>query len=512
MAEDAFNFGEGAPQTAADVSRSQIGFPLDVASRNILREYTKEILPELNRVQAITLKSGDTSFDVRRSDSMSVTASAAVSISTITSGYNGQILTLNFNDANTTLVHSSAGAQGTLNLGGSNFTSAANTTVQLLFTGTYWVVNTVGILSATTGSIGGFNIGADYIRDAANSFGLASTVTGGDDVRFWAGDTFANRATAPFRVTESGAVFMASATISGVVVTSQGTFGGDGSDGALTISSGTTTIDCTNLALVVKNYTSISITGTGTLAFSNPHANGTIVILKSQGNVTLTSSSAPMVDMSSMGAAGAASDVAGGAPAGGTEGTDGLTNTINCDAGDGGGGASGPGGAKAAFEVQSTIYEAYLKYSSLFVGGGGGSGRAALGGDTSGAGGRGGGALVIECNGALNFTTSGGISVKGGNGGNGVFVATGASGGGGGGAGSAIVLYKTLTAASGTITVSGGTGGNNSSTMGVDYYGGGGGGSQTAGNNATHSNTANGKTGGDGGTGVSLIAKNTSFA
>lgn len=61
-------------------------------------------------------------------------------------------------------------------------------------------------IAAITGTIGAFEIGADYIRDAANSFGLASTVSGGDDVRFWAGATFANRATAPFRVTEAGVV------------------------------------------------------------------------------------------------------------------------------------------------------------------------------------------------------------------------------------------------------------------------------------------------------------------
>lgn len=72
-----------------------------------------------------------------------------------------------------------------------------------------------GTIVAGAGSIGGFNIGADYVRDAANSMGLASTVTGGDDVRFWAGDTFANRATAPFRVTEGGAVTATSGTIGG---------------------------------------------------------------------------------------------------------------------------------------------------------------------------------------------------------------------------------------------------------------------------------------------------------
>jgi hypothetical protein len=64
-----------------------------------------------------------------------------------------------------------------------------------------------GTINATSGTIGGFSIGADFIRDVANSFGLASTVTGGDDVRFWAGDTFANRATAAMRITEAGNLF-----------------------------------------------------------------------------------------------------------------------------------------------------------------------------------------------------------------------------------------------------------------------------------------------------------------
>jgi len=65
------------------------------------------------------------------------------------------------------------------------------------------------------GTIGGFSIGADYIRDAANSFGLASTVAVGDDVRFWAGATFANRATAPARITEAGIIYATGAVIDG---------------------------------------------------------------------------------------------------------------------------------------------------------------------------------------------------------------------------------------------------------------------------------------------------------
>jgi hypothetical protein len=67
-----------------------------------------------------------------------------------------------------------------------------------------------GDITATVGNIGGFTIGADYIRDAANSFGLASTVTAGVDTRFWAGATMANIATAPFRVDELGNVKVSS--------------------------------------------------------------------------------------------------------------------------------------------------------------------------------------------------------------------------------------------------------------------------------------------------------------
>lgn len=80
-----------------------------------------------------------------------------------------------------------------------------------------------GSITASSGTIGGFSIGADYIRDAANSMGMASTVTGGDDVRFWAGDTFANRATAPFRVTEAGVFAATSGNILGSLTVGSGT-------------------------------------------------------------------------------------------------------------------------------------------------------------------------------------------------------------------------------------------------------------------------------------------------
>lgn len=83
-----------------------------------------------------------------------------------------------------------------------------------------------GAIYATTGYVGGFVIGLDYIKDVANSFGFSSTVTAGDDIRFWAGETFVNRASAPFRITESGAFFSSSATISGSITATSGTIGG----------------------------------------------------------------------------------------------------------------------------------------------------------------------------------------------------------------------------------------------------------------------------------------------
>lgn len=239
-------------------------------------------------------------------------------------------------------------------------------------------------------------------------------------------------------------------------------FGGTGADGALTITSGTTTIDLAGARSVIKNYTTISITGTGALAFINPHANGTFITLKATGNVTLTSSATPMIDASGLGAEGGAAQTGNGV--GGVGGTDGTNTFFLTKAGGGGSGTQGAAGALPILTV-SSISATLYKYPMVFVGAGGGSGGASGGGSsTTGAGGRGGGCLIIETRGSYNFTTASGISVAGKNGGN----ASGyAGGGGGGGAGGFfLAIYATLVANSGTVTVSGGvvgsqTGGGN---------------------------------------------------
>jgi len=79
-------------------------------------------------------------------------------------------------------------------------------------------------IHAASGTIGGWVLGEDALTDAAGSAGLLSTITGGDDIRFFAGDTdFAN---ADFRVYESGLVVASNAQITGVINATSGEIGG----------------------------------------------------------------------------------------------------------------------------------------------------------------------------------------------------------------------------------------------------------------------------------------------
>lgn len=295
-----------------------------------------------------------------------------------------------------------------------------------------------------------------------------------------------------------------------------GKFGGTGADGALSATSGNTNIDLGGARVVVKNYSSISITGTGSITFTNPHANGTFLFIKCSGAATLTSSAAPMLSVAGCGAAGGATNNASGSGVSlsGNAGTAGVLtiNYLNVKAGaQGTNSAVGQGGAVSTFTYDPTVHNVFYQYSyrfpSMFVGGGGGSG----GGSTSGVGsitcaaaGNGGGALAMEVAGAWNFTTSGGISVAGQNGGNGTVnsgnAAVGGSGGGAGG--SFVAIVGSITANTGTVTVAGGTGGNSDRVSAQTAYGGGGGASiDTAGSNGTSTTSDDTKTGGDGAAG-----------
>jgi len=70
-----------------------------------------------------------------------------------------------------------------------------------------------GTVTASAGAIGGWVIGTADLKDAAGTVGMSSAVTGGDDIRFWAGH--ATPASAPFRVTEAGSLTATSGAVGG---------------------------------------------------------------------------------------------------------------------------------------------------------------------------------------------------------------------------------------------------------------------------------------------------------
>lgn len=289
-------------------------------------------------------------------------------------------------------------------------------------------------------------------------------------------------------------------------------FGGTGADGALSITSGTTTIDLGGLSRVVKNYTSISIITTGKLAFTNPAANGTVVILKSQGAVTLTSATSPLIDMVGAGPAGGAGDSQNGSPG------QYFLGTINAGVGAIGSGTGGTGASAPLILMTSANVAMQYRDLPWCIGGAGGGGGKGSGNSTNngGVGGRGSGALFIECAGALNFTgTINATGQAGGNGGNGDGSHGGGGGGGAGGGGSVVILYNSLTANSGTINsgVSNpGSGGTGTSTGGGS---GGGGGASSTGVGNTGSSFSSGTSGVAGGASVgafSLVRQNTEYA
>jgi len=301
-------------------------------------------------------------------------------------------------------------------------------------------------------------------------------------------------------------------------------FGGDGSDGALNVTSGTTTLDAASANVLIKQYSSLNISAGATLTISNPGTGGTVLYLKVRGDVTI----AGKIDLKGFGGAGGAAVNPGVAGYGilddsnhyGVNGTSGSGSTPGT-----------AGSAGAAYLTQSfytPLYGSIIR-RAIYVwcgsgGGGGGNGN----GRPGGVGGAGGGALIIECGGSFNFVAGGEIDISGANGSNGSDGGPGNAGGGGGGGGavgSALIIYNTLTADAGTKTATGGNGGagGNQPQAGTGASGasGGGGGCKSiagAGRdgvlnaNGLNGNNGTNGAGGGGGSGASQSAGNTGGA
>lgn len=283
---------------------------------------------------------------------------------------------------------------------------------------------------------------------------------------------------------------------------------GSGQDGALTISSGTTTLDRD------RYYSSITITGTAKLSTAGfrVFCSGTLNLSAAPAgaieDVTTNGSSASVAAAGAQAGALTAAElgrgnrgvvgVAGGTTTGTAGTAGGATAVALCQVpagqgGAGGLGASGAGGARGAAPTITARKVAYTWTPNLIRGvalasggtngsaGGSGGGDGTAGGG-SGASGSGGGVVYIAAHTISRggSTAAGAIRALGGNGGNGGTPAGGNRGGGGGGAGGTggyvQIVYGALTGSTATnaIDVSGGAGGNGGTGLGTGVGGGGG--------------------------------------
>lgn len=246
-------------------------------------------------------------------------------------------------------------------------------------------------------------------------------------------------------------------------------WGGDGSDGALTITSGTTTLNLDQ----VYNYSSISLSAGATLAFTGA---GSGAFLNCSGNCTLagTIELRNMVDTASSGAT-RRDNLETGTGQGTLDENDGGASAVSASHGNGGAGgdsdaASGTPGVGGAGGAVNNPGTAGSGGNSAGGGGGGGGGGGSVGGGSAGsnnssnnggnggaggtgggAGGSGGGGYASGNGGNGGNSTSGTGQTNGGNGGN-----SGASGGDGGDGGNG----GANSSGGGAIGGTGGAGGN----------------------------------------------------
>lgn len=257
---------------------------------------------------------------------------------------------------------------------------------------------------------------------------------------------------------------------------------GDGSDGNVSLSSGTTTLTRTTY------YNNLTLSGTASL---NP--NGWKIYVKGTLNLSGTASIVRTPNTGSAGVgqtqgAGAAAmttnDMGSGlagqngsaGPGGGLGGASGVAGVAagaatGYGAAGGASGSSGSGTAGAA-GTYTNVPERVVRHDHVFLGtafknggqggagGAGGPSQAFGGGGGGGGGGSGGGVIYIFARIFIN-TSSVGIVCKGGNGGAGGTGTGNANGGGGGGGGGGGQIYIiTLSPPTiGTLSVGGGTGG-----------------------------------------------------
>lgn len=245
---------------------------------------------------------------------------------------------------------------------------------------------------------------------------------------------------------------------------------GDGSDGDVSISGGTTALSRD------MNYDTLTVTGTGVLKTNGYRVYAkTAIVVESGGVISNDGSSAS-------GSTGAQAGLVGTIGGTGSNGTNGqttsaagpsaITVSLGGNGGSGGAGTGGaggvPGGVSAPTATYGTlrgpmaatggfIYTTSITQPRTGSGGGGGGGNSV----SAGGGGGGGGGYVLLV--AKSITNGGTIRAAGGNGAAGT--ASNCGGGGGGGGGLVVSIYNSYSGSD--PTAPGGTGGASGGGSGV---------------------------------------------
>lgn len=113
--------------------------------------------------------------------------------------------------------------------------------------------NILAHFSDLENTIAGWTVSLTEFKSGSGSstVGLSSAVTGGDDIRIYAGN--ATPSSAPFRVTEAGVLVATNATITGAITATSGTF-----SGSLSAATGTFTGDLTGSSMALTGKLTMS--------------------------------------------------------------------------------------------------------------------------------------------------------------------------------------------------------------------------------------------------------------